>query len=268
MKSICNSIDNSDYENDINYYHFVFETELKKLKQPFCFNCFYLFLVVRGSGNLKINDKIHPLKTGTLFFAFPQTVFTIHGSDDFSYLYISFSGIKVNSLLNKLNITKENFIFHKNEHLITFWMNSIRRIYYTNGKILTESVFLYTLSYIDGKQMDNHVEENSFEYIIEFINQNLSDESLSLKKVAGIFFYNEKYLSMLFKKNMRITFSKYVNNIRIEYAYKLINDGNNSIKNIAKLSGFSDSSYFSKVFKNFTGVSPLEYIKNKNCNKI
>ena len=116
--------------------------------------------------------------------------------------------------------------------------------------------------------MDNHVEENSFEYIIEFINQNLSDESLSLKKVAGIFFYNEKYLSMLFKKNMRITFSKYVNNIRIEYAYKLINDGNNSIKNIAKLSGFSDSSYFSKVFKNFTGVSPLEYIKNKNGNKI
>ena len=70
---------------------------------------------------------------------------------------------------------------------------------------------------------------------------------------------NPKYLSHIFKKEMGMNYSEYLNNARISYAVSLFNHGVDSVKNVAFLSGFNDPLYFSSVFKKNTGLSPKEY---------
>ena len=77
-----------------------------------------------------------------------------------------------------------------------------------------------------------------------------------------MFSYTEKYLSSLFKKNMNVGFNQYLNRLRIQYAIELIANNVKSVSRIAELSGYSDSLYFSKVFKKLVGVTPGQHIKD------
>ena len=65
-------------------------------------------------------------------------------------------------------------------------------------------------------------------------------------------------------KKMNIGFNQYLNDLRIQYAYELFATGVQSVSEIAVLCGYSDPLYFSKVFKKSAGLSPTEYMKQKN----
>jgi len=260
MNDICNFVPQRDIEKNLQFIHFVYETNIKKLSQPFVRSAFLMHLVNKGTAVFKSEDKVVNLKTGDLFFTFPNQSFTLEDSKDFTFLYISFNGDNALSLLNSLNINKDNFVFTGFEHLLQFWMNSIVRVNGANAYLLTESVFTHTLSYITPFGVEHHPKDK-FDYVIEYISHNYTSRDMSIKKIAGIFFYNEKYLSALFSKKTGVRFSQYLNNLRIIYAQKLINDGLTSVSEISAKCGYTDFFYFSKVFKKITGKSPSHYIK-------
>lgn len=66
----------------------------------------------------------------------------------------------------------------------------------------------------------------------------------------------------LFKNCFDITPNRYIINLKTDYAKGLLKSGYISVSQTAMLCGFSDIYYFSKVFKNETGVSPREYKKD------
>lgn len=97
---------------------------------------------------------------------------------------------------------------------------------------------------------------------IAIIDDNLGNENLSLRWLAGTILYtNVDYLGKLFKKEIGKNFSHYVMEKRMELAKKLILSGEkDKIYEIAEQVGYgSNSQYFSQVFKKYTGISPLEY---------
>jgi len=65
----------------------------------------------------------------------------------------------------------------------------------------------------------------------------------------------------LFKNKMGIGFTKYLNNLRVQQACRLMEEGNASITKVAAQCGFADPMYFSKVFKHYTGFSPQVFLK-------
>lgn len=79
---------------------------------------------------------------------------------------------------------------------------------------------------------------------------------LSLKRFSEELFLNPSYLSALFKKELGIPLTEYVNKNRIEYAKKLLKSTTLSIQDIAIQSGIPDLHYFTRLFKRETGVSP------------
>ena len=265
MYNPCNFIPPKMTRTDLDFYHFVYENNLKKLIQPFRHPIFYMCLVYRGNAVLETEGRQFPLERGAVFFFFPETEYFISNDKDFSYLYITFDSSSAQELLRIHGIERSCPVIYNFEHIIQFWMTSFGRVNPRNANSLTESVFLYTLSYIDkGNENENINNSEKFESILKYVNYNFTSRDMSVKKVADIFFYSEKYLSSLFIKKTGVKFTQFVNDLRIKYAIKLIKGNNSSISGIAYKSGFNDPLYFSKVFKKGTGKTPTEFIKELN----
>ncbi|MDI3547543.1 MAG: two-component system, response regulator YesN [Halanaerobiales bacterium] len=89
---------------------------------------------------------------------------------------------------------------------------------------------------------------------MSYIRENY-DKNISLDEVASEVGLNPSYFSKLFKDEMKISYTDYLNRVRIEAGKQLLKEGH-SLVNVAQLVGFNDQSYFSKVFKKIEGVSP------------
>ena len=98
------------------------------------------------------------------------------------------------------------------------------------------------------------------ERVKSFIEQNFSREIslLDIAKDAGM---STSYLCRLFKRELGTTINAYLIYVRIEHSKDLLRT-DASIADIAKFCGFSDQSYFTKVFRQTEGVTPLKYRKN------
>ncbi len=84
----------------------------------------------------------------------------------------------------------------------------------------------------------------------------------SLAQFASRYGYSERYVGKMFAKINNISFSQYIQNTRINKAKTLLRNSSLSIAEIAEETGFYDSCYFSKTFKNAVGVSPLAFRNN------
>lgn len=262
MDAICNFIPNSSNEGGIKYYHFVYEADLDKLKQPFAPKRFRMHLAYKGEAQLVIDGNHYQLTPGALFITFPQQSFELVEYKNFTYLYITFDGPEAEKLINQFGIKKDRNVFLNLSHITDFWMTSIRRSNPNNLLILTESVLLHTLSYVPQSDQENEIIYSpQFDELIRYINSNYADKDLSLGKLADMFNFSRKYLSSLFARNMSTKFSEYLNRIRIEHAVALLEQESPSVMELAEKCGFSDPLYFSKVFKQINGKSPTNYKK-------
>ena len=84
---------------------------------------------------------------------------------------------------------------------------------------------------------------------------------LSLKQIAERLSVSSSYLSAQFKTEVGMTVTEYIRTKRMEEALKLLHTTDESIEEISFLVGIEDPSYFSKQFKQHTGMSPQQYQK-------
>ena len=96
------------------------------------------------------------------------------------------------------------------------------------------------------------------ENIKNYIRENMASD-VTLSELATVFNYNEKYLGQLFKSRAGYTIKGYCNYVRVGRAKHLLTDTNLSVANIAQQLGYSNVTYFDRVFHYFTGVSPRVY---------
>src|SRR6187402_171916 len=98
------------------------------------------------------------------------------------------------------------------------------------------------------------------EIIQDQIDTNLT---LSLKEISESLKVHPTYLSREFSKYFDdLSFGDYIRKLRIEKAIVLLNESKHSLSEIAYLTGFSDQSHFTRIFKKTTGKSPLLYKKS------
>ena len=93
---------------------------------------------------------------------------------------------------------------------------------------------------------------------VDYILSNLSGD-LFLDTVAGIVGISPQHLSRLFKEELESTFTRFVNEQRIDRARYLLMTTPSGVAEIADAVGFRDADYFSKVFRRFCSCAPSEY---------
>lgn len=93
---------------------------------------------------------------------------------------------------------------------------------------------------------------------IQYMKQHYREE-ISICDVADYLNISEGYLSRVFKKETNCTFTNYLSYYRISEACELLKNCRWKIYEVAEKVGYSDTAYFSTLFKKLTGISPSEY---------
>ena len=84
-------------------------------------------------------------------------------------------------------------------------------------------------------------------------------ENITLETIAGQLNINPTYLSVVFKNEVKMNYSKYLTMVRMENAKELLRKCDKNLTQIAHAVGYDRTAYFSSVFKTYTGIKPMEY---------
>ncbi|MBO5460164.1 MAG: AraC family transcriptional regulator [Lachnospira sp.] len=85
------------------------------------------------------------------------------------------------------------------------------------------------------------------------------DKKISLDDMAQRFHISRSYLSKKFKTATGFGFKEYLNMVRIEESKRLLSNTDYSLIDIAIATGFENQSYFSRIFKKYTGLTPKQF---------
>lgn len=91
-----------------------------------------------------------------------------------------------------------------------------------------------------------------------YINEHFA-EDISLGSLSNVFYVHPIYLSRLFKEKTGVNFIDYVTEVRINQSKELLRNQALKIYDISEMVGYESPRYFSKLFKNITGMTPREY---------
>ena len=97
--------------------------------------------------------------------------------------------------------------------------------------------------------------------IVQYIEDNYCREDLSLSLISGWVHVSETYISSLFKKYQSVNISEYITALRMKKAEELLRYTALHTYEISERIGYSNSQYFSVIFKKYAGLSPTEYRK-------
>ena len=96
--------------------------------------------------------------------------------------------------------------------------------------------------------------------IAEYIDKNYQYK-VTLEDIAAEEDLSANYVSQFFTKYIGVTFQKYLNNVRLEAALRLLTDDSLTVSEVANYSGFADAKYMAQVFRRYFGCPPNEYRK-------
>lgn len=231
---------------------------------------FCMGLILKGSGkfefkNAEKKEYVTVSKGDIIFIPITSRYISYwSGSPDVCYISFHFYLSSENEISEKNNfkiqkVTLSDFEALKDDFIFAF--NN-----YNSGsaeKFTTLGIFykilgrvLPLLSAYSPKQLDRRIEK-----AIEYINLH-SESAISIPKLAEMCNLSTSHFYNKFKQETGLTPIDYKNRILINRASKLlICNKELSIEEISGALGFSSTTYFRRIFKSFTGKSPLIYRK-------
>lgn len=136
-----------------------------------------------------------------------------------------------------------------------------------NAGIYQEQEFLSLLKrLLEGKSLLPPYTGILVKKALLYLNQHYQENILRWK-LAEYVHISEDYLSRIFKKEIGMSPWEYLIRLRISMAKKLLTHKTATISEIAEMVGFSDQAYFCRVFKKYTGRSPLSFRRKEGQTK-
>ncbi len=133
---------------------------------------------------------------------------------------------------------------------------------YYEKSVTTLSDMEAFIRYIWGKAAGLCREDNRQENVVERMKRHIENnlkEDLSRKTLAGMVFLSEDYVSKLFMSSTGMSIPGYVASCRMKKAQEYLRHSGLTVSRIAMEVGYSNFSYFSKTFRDYTGCTPGEY---------
>lgn len=139
-------------------------------------------------------------------------------------------------------------------------------IYYWDCESAAALVRSYCQYLLEIRSRQGQPERNIVKQMQRYIQQHYA-EKLTLDHLASRFHLNKNYVCQRFKLESGMNFTRYLNHVRITKAKELILYSDLNVQEIAEQSGFADFRYFSRVFRNHTGLSPTAFKQNEEAER-
>lgn len=255
---------------DFGFERCKFDREPTSQTTPF-YTFYYAF---SGKGYVKYeNQPAKEIKAGQLICVFPTKTNIVHypnKSKPWTYAWIGFTGQNITDLLSLLKITKESPIVEvrKRKEFEKILLNMLKdctdnssyNLYICNS--YGHQCIAHLLKYSsEPSEKQTNANKGHINKARNFVDENYNDPDLHINVVSDYCGLNKAYFSRLFVKEIGVTFSSYLLNLRIRKATELFNNGVTSVQEAAYEVGFTSPYYFSNVFKDFHTIAPKTYIK-------
>jgi len=181
--------------------------------------------------------------------------------------YIMFG--QITDILDRTQATQSIYQACANYDILPQKLNAaVKKIKYkSNEQIYAAAKILEACAYyVLLNQMITIGQEKLIHKISQYIDLNIN-EQITAQTLCKAFHISRTSLYDLTKKHYGIGIGEYIRQKRISQAKNLLQSTDYSVNSIADKVGFSDYSYFSRVFKKLTGFSPNAFRKNINSNK-
>ncbi len=248
-------------------------------------------LYTEAHGILYINDREYPVVPGDILFINPGLLHrTFRRSEGNMYHIVFDLRLLMNSAgHDSVNALIEDWICRKKQvgvfperdsslyagllplvKSLTGYADAPIRPGTESCRIL--SVLFSLLAVFHEENRFIHVEESSLygmEYvtrILEYIDHNYRN-AITVHSLADHIKLSETYIYRLFRDYVGVTPVGYINTVRLREAYLLLESGLTVTETAAEV-GFINVSYFIKIFKNATGMTPYQWLKNRKNNSI
>ena len=248
------------------------------------YNDYEVYYLLEGERCYFIGTKIYHLKQGSLVFVrrnvIHKTALSREAHHDRILLEISRSYLEsvfaITGELTLHDFFQDDCIIlsleSEEQNFITELLLALGRELGTKNsgfrllaKSLVAELFIY------AKRMENKTNPSAssrtddprhrqIEQIACYIAENCCSP-LSLNSIAEQFYMNKCYLSRIFKEITGFTVNGYLHARRIQKARSLLIQNSMNISEVAEAAGHENLTYFERVFKKHTGMSPLEYRK-------
>lgn len=235
------------------------------MSEPYVFfdfhkhNTWEIIYIFHGVGTVTVGEVDVPFMPGTII-CFPPNIphreIAKAGYRDYYFTVEAFN-----------NQFKGIPCFHDNEH--GDFLNIIKQMYrqyhmkHTNWRDLSESLLTVLNQYMLAWS-EEHKKVPLIETLKNLLLSNISNPNFSLEKALEELPLSQNHIRKVFKRETGMSPLKYLHVKRITYAQDLLASRKASgykIKEIASLCGFDDPYYFSRLFKEHTGVSPESWVK-------
>ena len=116
--------------------------------------------------------------------------------------------------------------------------------------------------YGDVQQLLNRRSEDQSNFIVERTRRIIEErymEQISISSLADQVFLTPTYLCVLFKQATGQTLNEYITQVRIRHAKALLSDSHIRLYDVCTQVGYLSPSYFSRIFKRYTHMTPSEY---------
>jgi len=128
------------------------------------------------------------------------------------------------------------------------------------------SLFESVRELLNRRELPEGAAQQYVKLIMEEVH-NFSNKDVSLKTLAARLNMHPSYLGSIFHQQTGCYFNDYLNEERLKYAARLMEDGSIRLKDIADMTGFSSQTYFNRQFKKRFNASPNAYRRELKLKK-
>ncbi|MBE6399565.1 MAG: helix-turn-helix domain-containing protein [Lentisphaerae bacterium] len=223
---------------------------------------------IDGCGMLNINDQNIPVRRGEAFLLQVPEKHCYFLPDDpgaWEFLYFGFSGEEAWRLTEKLRFRHGSVssAFAAPEGIETAW-ELLRCMENPLTPPGTASALAYKLLMTmfspasSAAAPDQLLLEKIHRYIVAHI-----AAGVSLDDLAAFAGYSRSHFCKIFRESCGKSAHEYLLKVKMEIALLKLQSENISVKETAEACGFSDCSYFCKVFRKFHGSTPAHFLKRR-----
>ncbi len=242
-----------------------------------------IYYLIRGERSYFIKDRIHHIEAGSLVFINKNTIHmtTQSGASYHERIVIEFRDEPLASLFactGELNL-EDFFSVHQGviqvppseQNYVLSLLDGIGRElniqdpgYRFMALDKLARLLLFSLRYLKFNHPSSTLSTTAAHQKVTEVASYISAhyvEADSLDQVARRFYMSKSYLSRIFKEVTGYTVNEYINVNRIQKARELLSESSLSIAEIARFLGYGSLTYFEKIFRQHTEISPLKYRK-------